>query len=347
MARRVEINDGQAIDLVDLNAIGKLAERVLSHFLWSEAAVAEDGFGTPLLVNGFFPELSGTGNRTVTIGRGVAIQPEFPPSDDDDPFVTIGETAEQVFTLDAPTSGSVYRRDVLQYKLDAEDTTESESRDFEDAATRALSSQTFDTRRVRGVLISVKKGTDQTSEALANANEPAVDAGYQKLYSVLVPNAGSVSDAKIKRWAKQWQRHTETYAAVDGAYASMNIDGTYSSYLISTGAWVWTQGFRVKSGQSLVSVRVSVKQANGGSDPVTVQVWKRSGGTEELIAEKDGSAATGDITVVFDDDELIDFDAWPIGLSAGVQYGVNVVGTIANDRAYGFDVELDEAIGAA
>ncbi len=136
---------------------------------------------------------SGTGGRTVTVGGAFFGQVVDPPANDDSPDAAFGEYAGAAYTLDANTSGSVWRRDILQARIEAEDTILPEDRDFEDAATRALTTQSLDTRRVQVIGASIKKGTDQASQALADANEPAADAGYVKLFSFLVDNTGTCS----------------------------------------------------------------------------------------------------------------------------------------------------------
>lgn len=200
--RRVEFYDGEADDPADDNMVGQLADRHLARYLLRpmiEAGAAHIPTTTLRLVRGAGFLLSGTGNRTINLADGYYAQ-GVAPATADDPDVVTGEYGAAAYVLDANTSGAVYRRDILQARIDAESTTGSESRDFEDAATRALSTQSFDKRRVRTVTISVKKGADQVSEALANANEPAPDAGYTKIYSFLVDNTGAVAEAKVWDW---------------------------------------------------------------------------------------------------------------------------------------------------
>lgn len=245
MTRRVEFHDGEGADETDINMVGKLAERA-AYRPWREmiqVAVDDVGADYPLLVRGAEPSHSGTGTRTINLTNGLwcAAEDNPPAAAGDAPEVYFGDSTGAAYVLDANTSGAVYRRDILQLRIDAESTTGSESRDFEDAATRALSTQSFNKRRVRTVTVQVKKGTDQASEALADANEPAADAGFTKIFSFLVDNAGACAAAKRKSYTVGYRRRRATYqwhgAAGGGSGATVNT-GTGRIDPSGAGSWL-------------------------------------------------------------------------------------------------------------
>jgi hypothetical protein len=196
MSRRVEFNDGEGLLHSDLNLVSKLSEVEIGKLLQPSFAPT---VGELRLASGSTFGLSGTGLRIITLSSGGYLQ-AVTPSNADDPSYIMGAYAGAAYTLDAPTSGSVYRRDILQAKIDTEVAAESETRHFKDAITGALSSTSQNKRRIRNATISVKKGADQTTEALADTNGPTPDAGYTKVYSVLVPPTGSVNSAKVWDW---------------------------------------------------------------------------------------------------------------------------------------------------
>jgi len=185
MTRRVEFNDGEGLDPTDLNMMAKLVERNLGVMhgprLWPGAGLR--------LLSGVDFALSGTEKRTVTLTAGKYLIPATPATEDD-PSYRVGDYAGGAFTLDARTSSGVWRRDIIQAKVDTEAAGTATSRDFEDAASRVITTTSPNKRRLCTATLSVKKGVDQASNALADANEPAPDAGFTKVYSFLVPATG-------------------------------------------------------------------------------------------------------------------------------------------------------------
>lgn len=200
--RRVNFVDGEGVVYSDFNMLEQIVDRNFSRRMFTKQYLGTDvAFDHTLRLipssdstYNFLVSHSGTGSRTLTVNRGYFAQPTG-SSDQDVPDCKFGEYAGGSFTLDANTSGSVYRRDILQAKIDTESTTTSTSRDFKDATTGVVTSQSVDKRRVQNVLVSIKKGTDQSSAANADANEPAPDSGYVKLYSFRIDNAGTASIA--------------------------------------------------------------------------------------------------------------------------------------------------------
>lgn len=196
--RRVEINDGEGVVYQDINDIGKLMDRNFARRLFGPRDVA--GWGSSLLlVAGSDFALSGTENRTMTLTKGYYAK-AFTPVTDDDPTVDFGEVESAVYTFDARTSGAVFRRDIIEARLEAETTEVPTARDFKDAVTDVVTSELVNKRRVRRLTLQVKKGTDQTTEDLANANEPTPTAGFTKIYSILIPDSGSCASSKVFDW---------------------------------------------------------------------------------------------------------------------------------------------------
>lgn len=197
--RRVLFNDGEGLVHDDLNLIAKLSDRALTRYSIAHAMRTNleiDGGwgGGPYHVAGASPTLSGTENRTVTIQPGIWCMGDtaFDPTADyatDDPEIILLDQPSTVLQLDAATSGTAHRRDLVEIQLDAESSVDSESRTVEDAATRALSTASLFKRRTRRIRLQVKKGVDAASEALAM--EPAATAGWTKIYCFYVPPTGS------------------------------------------------------------------------------------------------------------------------------------------------------------
>lgn len=282
MSRTVEFNDGEGLVYTDLNVMGKLAAQA--------AGILADGrFDSSLrLISGTTFALSGSENRTITLSSGYYVIRQT-PADDDDVNCRLGSYAGAAFTVDARTDGTKYRRDIIQAKINTEDTGESESRDFKDATTGAISSQSFDKRRFSSMTLSVKKGSDQTSEALADANEPTPDAGYTKVYSILIPSAGSCSEAKV------WDWHSP----------------------IGSGEFFWNPGNVARTGNAIIDTSTSVLQvslASGavgwvrGLFPITPSVGMR------MVSARGFFSTRGDVTfdirfISGEDTTVYDWDA--------------------------------------
>lgn len=231
--RRINFNDGEGLTFEDLNKISQLADRNLTRRVLTSlrAAGISNQPGLMLWAGSNF-SLSGSDSRTVTLTHGYYGQAET-PADNDSPDIALAEAASASYQLDAATSGTAYRRDILEARIESESTAEAETRDFKDAVTGVVTTTSFNKRRRRLVTIQVKKGTDQVSENAANTNEPAVTAGFTKIYSFLVPPTGNpVSELKVWDWhvPGTWAPHfvpAEHIGIGTGSSITLATDGDF------------------------------------------------------------------------------------------------------------------------
>lgn len=186
------INDGQAIDSGDLNALSSrtlayVYDQILASILPREAFTTSTDvffdavgieYALTLTVRGGHPE-QGSANNKVQISSGTLLQQ----------IATIDGSGPQLlaFTFDGGDEVTIAngdatnpRVDIIQMKLDYVVDTPV-TRDFQDAATRAPSSQTFNSRRRVRCTLSVKQGTPA-----ASPQYPTPDAGYCVIAGVVV-----------------------------------------------------------------------------------------------------------------------------------------------------------------
>lgn len=284
--RRVNFNDGEGLTFEDLNLISKLCDRHISLAFRQDInpGVVVLGSDNPLYVSGFTPiAQSGTGNRTLTptdaLWVGAAAAPGV-----DDPLVYPGRSLSAAYTLDANTSGSVWRRDILEAQFAAETTGENETRDFKDAVTGVVTTTSMAKRRLRMVNIQVKKGTDQASEAAADANEPAPTAGWVKILSALVDNTGACTAAKIKHhWTGYHHRKfyfgpaSGTALADAAGFAFNGVTASAVSRWDSTTSSAAVRFPIILPGHSRIrEVRFVFRPGSGGSDSMQLRLIRQT-----------------------------------------------------------------------
>lgn len=344
MTRRIEYWDGEGVDTGDANMEGQLADRAAYRLDRARIQTAVDQVGAdyPLLVRGADPSHSGTGSRTITLTHGVwcAAEDNPPAAPSDAPEVYVGDSVGAAYALDANSSGTAWRRDILQVKIDAESTTGSESRDFEDSATRALTTQVFNKRRVRTATISVKKGTDQTSEANADANEPAPDAGYVKIFSLLVDNTGTCDAAKRKRYTVGAFRRKLILSPADATVEQLGgatwtkaaATGLTSTSIATGQSWLVTLPIRpLRVGDRIASVLAYEAAASQAHLYELIRV-SRTGPTTVVASLSSGAAEV--VLAAYDDGVLEDFSYY-------LRVGDTVSGTPDSVALRYFEVTVD------
>lgn len=213
---KVLYNDGQAFEPDDFN----LQQALVLRYLFDSIAMNVGGAdqvrwgGTtgrqteelrPLRHAGVFHGSSGT---EIEINGGLWMHVDFGGTPDaDGPIATVANRDDDTITLTgfAAAAAGMYRRDIIQARI-VENTT-NESRDFEDAATRALSTQSFDVRTDFAVEYERKAGSVEyatQADADDTANEEAADSGWFKIGSVLVDENGITDDVDMWDWRKPW-----------------------------------------------------------------------------------------------------------------------------------------------
>jgi hypothetical protein len=198
--KEVYFNDGEGLDYRDLNNV----QRFLSSQLWdcaigTEARVEErDQSISGALVcvgNGGYPYVVGV-SMDVAIAAGVIVHFTTSTIDGTTPIMIPYRltNAEYSFTI-AASHATLERYDVIQARIIADPGT-SETRDFKDATTGVLSSQTFNKRLNSVCTMSVVTGTNA---AVGTATEPSVTSGYVKLATVYVaPTVTSIAKSAIR-----------------------------------------------------------------------------------------------------------------------------------------------------
>lgn len=199
--QEILFNDGEGLDYGDLNNL----QRYLRSQIWDSvvgaqsrtAEYAAGGSSTDLFAvgPGGAPYPSATA-RTMSIEIGTVAMGNLGTGTDAG-FkayrIASGELAPQ--HADNATGSDVW--DIYQVKLEHidNDAADNETRDFEDATTHVLTSTSMVKKRKVRLTASIKRGTP------GSGTEPAVDAGYVKLYAVLVPNgigAGVLLPANVR-----------------------------------------------------------------------------------------------------------------------------------------------------
>lgn len=185
------IQDGMALGPADLNSLSSrtlayLFDQVVFAALPREAfTTSTDTFWSPLgipyalalTVHGGHPG-QGSANNKVQIHRGTLLQAIADPDGSEPKLLAYTFANEEVTIANGDATNP--RIDLVQMKLEYVDDT-STSRDFQDATTRALSSQSLNIRRRVKCTLSVKQGTPAASPAY-----PDPDTGYCVIAGVMV-----------------------------------------------------------------------------------------------------------------------------------------------------------------
>ncbi len=219
---KIPFNDGEALEHADLNLQRDLYLRLIYDLLgmnlagpdsvnWAQAWLNEPT-GTdqlrPLRNAGGVVLFSGN-PTAVDIRGGLFLQADFSAAlGPDGPSALIGH-ADTITNLTGfvASASATYRRDIIQARVVSADEA-TVSRDFKDAVTGALSSQSFVKRNNVTVEFARKAGAVEyalQSDADNPANEQTADAGWYKIGSLLCSDLGLVDYIdNYWDWRKPW-----------------------------------------------------------------------------------------------------------------------------------------------
>jgi len=213
-SKRVLFNDGEGIDLNDVNIAQDQLRNLVLGTLLERTAGMSNGLGWLYGADGKYrvntiagiPAIGGWASpgstRHMNVYPGMfwdvalagAIEDQF---DDPTSKMAIGTTSagsigsyatsENVGPGSANTSGSD-RWDSIEVEIVQSDG-DAETRDFEDASTRALTSTSQSKRKRWAAVFTIHEGTGGAAGEVYKG--PAVTAGKHKLCAMLLPNAGT------------------------------------------------------------------------------------------------------------------------------------------------------------
>lgn len=187
MSNELLYNDGEGLDFNDLNGMQRLMRRelydeFLRDLLWNPGDVESAATLRPVGQALGLPNPVGAGSVTPARGQ-VIFDPGSDPGSPDYRYLTAYCPGTQSFTITANALGGT-RYDLICAKI-AQVYGSSESRDFKDATTGALSTVSENKRRTGTLTLQYVTGTVITTD-------PAVPAGYTKIGRVEVSNGTSV-----------------------------------------------------------------------------------------------------------------------------------------------------------
>lgn len=200
--KEVYFNDGEGLDYRDLNNLQRfMASQVWDCAVGSDSRVEErdqsvGASGACIAVgNGCYPYVVGV-SMDVALAAGTVVHYTTSTIDGTTPIMIPyrATNAEFSFTI-AASHATLERYDVIQMRVIADDA-DSETRDFKDATTGVLSSQSFNKRYNNVATVSVVAGTNA---AVGTATEPSVTSGYVKVAAVYVaPTVTSIAKSAIR-----------------------------------------------------------------------------------------------------------------------------------------------------
>lgn len=218
---KINFNDGEAVLKEDLDSLQDLERRRFIDEFLAQFAGADDvdttGAGSfagavstsslrPLR-RALCPRVAATG-LVIDFDSGLVVQRTIAADLSDAALVpenAVAYTNALQLTLGVADATN-WRRDVVQARIASVDEA-TVSRDFKDAITGALSTQSVVKRTNLVVELQVKAGTLEASQASADdpSNEVAVDPGWFKVCSVLVPPTDTDLDQdNMWDWRKPW-----------------------------------------------------------------------------------------------------------------------------------------------
>lgn len=196
-------NDGEALDYNDLNNAQRYMRSALNDGVLSWLARTHEldqgagstlNSGTYLSVvgNSMYPSITGS-SLVVTVTLGPCGQHASGADRSGDDVYMIWHYFDPTIETYSFTSGAADatnpRWDILQAKID-HTTGASETRDFKDATTGVLSSQSMNKERQTRLTMSIKAGT-----AAGSPTQPTPDAGYVKLFAWRIEAAATAITA--------------------------------------------------------------------------------------------------------------------------------------------------------
>lgn len=243
MAARVVWNDGEGLVHTDFNDQQAYGRKTLYDFLlWNFASADEnpligsnpDDLWTP--GSGAYGSTirplrgAGTLNRltasSVRVYGGMFLELTDGPFDADDSISLLAAAVNTDFTGIAAASAGQNRRDLVQARI-VLDNAPTESRDFKDAVTGALSTSAIVKRADLNVEFSIKTGTEGTPATILNpTNLGNPDAGWSVIGAILVDDTGVVSgDQHYWDFRRPWGSWHKRIAAYDSCSPNYTRDG--------------------------------------------------------------------------------------------------------------------------
>ena len=211
IVKTVNFSDGEALTHGDLNNAQRYAQAFINDILLRERMRMREGHG-PSPGTGSTSAVFGFGggagvNETATALRStnregvIATCATSAAIDGNDPKVLVYYlAADELLTNHDAAHATLDRWDIICIKLD-QVVDGAQSRDFEDAVTRAPSSQTENKTRSVVLTKQVVKGTNA---AAGTAVEPAVPAGFQKWAALKIP-AAFASPFDVEAHVRDWR----------------------------------------------------------------------------------------------------------------------------------------------
>ncbi len=227
-------NDGEGLDYADLNNSQRFMRAQLWDHVVRNMGRTQDGFwgglGLNSAPNGGFPYLNTFGHHCAPMASGtslrvdpragVLMQSIGTPDGSDPTVLAYSATAAELQTLHTAGDATNPRYDLVSIQL-THANGDTESRDFEDATTRAKTTTTPNKRRNVVLTKTLTVGTPLGSPVI-----PAVPAGHVPLYSVYVPATHNTvhDDANIRDF-----RYPLGSYSVDVHAADMYARNAYSA----------------------------------------------------------------------------------------------------------------------
>lgn len=249
MSARVVWNDGEGLihtDFNDQQAYGR--KTLFDYLLWNFASADEnplwgvnpDDFWQPSTgaYGSTIRPLRGAGTvriltaSSIRVYGGMFLELTDGPFDADDSISLLAAGEQTDFTGIAATSAGTFRRDLVQARV-VLDNAPTESRDFKDAVTGALSTSSIVKRADLNVEFSIKTGTEGTAAATLNpANLGNPDAGWSVIGAYLVSDTG-ITSGNNHYWdfRRPWGSFYKRIAAHNTNSPNYTRDGVGVSYI--------------------------------------------------------------------------------------------------------------------
>lgn len=215
----VLFHDGEGIDFADFNAAQRLAVQAVADAIlpvWVDPPAYSAMDLRPVDNALAVTTVSAT---QVQVGPGRVLGRIAQPVDANDHGLAVHHLESGVqITIPANTSTTDERWDIIQAKIERVNGG-SEARDFKDATTGALSSQTLDKRRQTVLTINRKEG--------GFFIEPAPDAGFIKLARVRVPiNSGALTADSVEDFRRPAGYRRILHTPTDCHFVGGTVPGT-------------------------------------------------------------------------------------------------------------------------
>ncbi len=310
MTQWVKFNDGEALTFGDLNDIQEFARRTAidgillnaasSSLPWLPNATAGEvlrpyGYaGAPIRTSATNVRLAGGlwlyNANTATLSASAPVS------------IVALSTAYTDLTVAAASAG-MYSRDIIQTRVISGDDPTT-PRDFQDAVTGALSSQSMVKRTATTVEHAIKAGVEYATET--TVVEPSPDAGWIKTGSVLVSDTGIMDNSRTFDWRVPFGNSTHlvlpSNMMADPSDWSMAVDGA-GWHMLNAGGLGASLGIPVNVISPAI---VSGQQSPGGFFAGARRVLAL-----DLVADLAAAAAAGTVVVTILRGDAVGYDYPP------------------------------------